>query len=117
MIWGDDVDPALRPVLGVSLVSSMAASAIWSFMAIWAVEELGAKRELPFAPSLAPCSRVSAASVAFGLLGDSPDSAASRKTRDTMIAPTTALGGTERRWLPVRTRRSKGAALRRNRVR
>jgi MFS family permease len=49
MIWGDDVDPALRPVLGVSLVSSMAASAIWSFMAIWAVGELGAQRELPFA--------------------------------------------------------------------
>ena len=49
MIWGDDVDAALRPVLGVSLVSSMAGSAVWSFIAIWAVEELGAKRELPFA--------------------------------------------------------------------
>jgi MFS family permease len=48
LIWGDDVDPALRPVLGVSLVSSAAGSAMWSFMAIWAIEELDAKRELPF---------------------------------------------------------------------
>lgn len=49
LIWGADVPPALRPVLGVSLASSAAGSAMWSFMAIWAVEELDAKRELPFA--------------------------------------------------------------------
>ena len=49
LIWGDDVPSALRPVLGVSFVTAAAASAMWSFMAIWAVEELGAKRELPFA--------------------------------------------------------------------
>jgi predicted MFS family arabinose efflux permease len=35
-------------VLGVTLASSAAGSALWSFMAIWAVEELGAKRELPY---------------------------------------------------------------------
>ena len=49
LIWGDDLDDALRPVLGVTLVGSAAASATWSFMAIWAIEELGAKAELPFA--------------------------------------------------------------------
>jgi MFS family permease len=49
MIWGDDVDRALRPVLGVTLVGTAAGSTLWSFMAIWAVEELGAKRELPYA--------------------------------------------------------------------
>jgi MFS family permease len=49
LIWGDQLDDALRPVLGVTLVSSAAGSATWSFMAIWAVEELGAKAELPFA--------------------------------------------------------------------
>ena len=43
LIWGDDVDPALRPVLGVTLVGTAAGSAMWSFMAIWAVDELGAK--------------------------------------------------------------------------
>ena len=48
LIWGDDVDPAIRPVLGVNLVSSLAGSAMWSFMAIWAIEELDAKQELPF---------------------------------------------------------------------
>ena len=40
LIWGDDVDVALRPVLGVSLVTSAASSAMWSFIAIWAIEEL-----------------------------------------------------------------------------
>ena len=49
LIWGDDLDRALRPVIGVTFVASAAASTMWSFMAIWAVEELGAKRELPFA--------------------------------------------------------------------
>ncbi len=49
LIWGDDLDDALRPVLGVTLVGSAAGSATWSFMAIWAIEELGAKAELPFA--------------------------------------------------------------------
>ena len=49
LIWGDDLDDALRPVLGVTLVSSAAGSATWSFMAIWAIEELDAKAELPFA--------------------------------------------------------------------
>ena len=37
LVWGDDLDDALRPVLGVTLVSSAAASATWSFMAIWAI--------------------------------------------------------------------------------
>ena len=49
LIWGDDLDHALRPVLGVTLVGSAAGSAMWSFMAIWAIEELDAKAELPFA--------------------------------------------------------------------
>ena len=49
LIWGDDVPTVLRPVLGVSFATAAAASAMWSFMAIWAVEELGAKSELPFA--------------------------------------------------------------------
>lgn len=49
LIWGDDLDDALRPVLGVTFVSTAAGSATWSFMAIWAIEELDAKAELPFA--------------------------------------------------------------------
>jgi MFS family permease len=49
LLWGDDLDDALRPVLGVTLVGSAAGSATWSFLAIWAVEELGAKTALPFA--------------------------------------------------------------------
>jgi predicted MFS family arabinose efflux permease len=43
LVWGEEVDPALRPVLAVTVVSSTAGSAMWSFLAIWAVEELGAK--------------------------------------------------------------------------
>jgi MFS family permease len=49
LVWGDDLDDALRPVLGVTLVASIAGSATWSFMAIWAIEELDVKEELPFA--------------------------------------------------------------------
>ena len=49
LVWGDDLDPALRPVVGVTLIGSAAGSAMWTFMSIWAVEELGAKAALPFA--------------------------------------------------------------------
>jgi MFS family permease len=42
LIWGADVDQALRPVLLVSLMGSVAGSSSWSFMGIWAVKELGA---------------------------------------------------------------------------
>ena len=49
LVWGDDLDEALRPVLVVTFAGSAAGSATWSFMAIWAIEELDAKAELPFA--------------------------------------------------------------------
>jgi predicted MFS family arabinose efflux permease len=42
LIWGDDVEPALRPLLVVGLAGSLAASSIWSFMGIWAVDRLDA---------------------------------------------------------------------------
>jgi predicted MFS family arabinose efflux permease len=42
LIWGADVEPALRPLLAVSFVGSAAFSAGWSFVGIWAIEELGA---------------------------------------------------------------------------
>ena len=44
LIWGSEVDPALRPVLAIALAGSVAGSTLWSFMGIWAVDELGAKR-------------------------------------------------------------------------
>jgi predicted MFS family arabinose efflux permease len=42
LVWGDEVDRALRPVLAVSLVESTSFSAAWSFVGIWAIEKLGA---------------------------------------------------------------------------
>jgi predicted MFS family arabinose efflux permease len=42
LIWGDDVDAALRPVLLVSVCGSLAFSAVWTFVGIWAIEGLGA---------------------------------------------------------------------------
>jgi hypothetical protein len=42
LVWGDDVERELRPVLAVGLVGSLAASAGWSFLGIWAIDELGA---------------------------------------------------------------------------
>ena len=44
LVWGSEVDRALRPVLAVSVAGSTAFSAGWSFVGIWAVEELGASK-------------------------------------------------------------------------
>jgi predicted MFS family arabinose efflux permease len=42
LVWGADVDRPLRPVLAVSLVSSIANSTVWTFVGIWAIKDLGA---------------------------------------------------------------------------
>ncbi len=42
LIWGDDVDRALRPVLAVSLVGSIAGASAYPFLGIWAIKELHA---------------------------------------------------------------------------
>ncbi len=42
LIWGGDIDPALRPVLATGIAGSIAGSTGWSFMGIWAITELGA---------------------------------------------------------------------------
>ncbi|MDF2753493.1 MAG: transporter [Gaiellaceae bacterium] len=42
LIWGDDVERALRPILIVGFAGSLAGSAAWTFIGIWAVDELDA---------------------------------------------------------------------------
>ncbi len=42
LIFGAEIEPALRPVLLVTLVASLAGSSTWNFMGIWAVKDLGA---------------------------------------------------------------------------
>lgn len=42
LVWGGDVEPALRPVLAVGLIGSTCFSAGWIFAGIWAIQELGA---------------------------------------------------------------------------
>ena len=42
LVWGGDVDRALRPVLAVSLAGSIAGSSAYPFMGIWAIKELHA---------------------------------------------------------------------------
>ena len=42
LVWGGDVDPALRPVLAVGLFGSIAGSSAYPFMGIWAIKHLGA---------------------------------------------------------------------------
>jgi MFS family permease len=42
LVWGGDVDRALRPVLAVSLVGSIAGSSAYPFLGIWAIRHLGA---------------------------------------------------------------------------
>lgn len=41
-VAGGDVDPPLRPVVIVTFAVAFATSGFWSFMAIWAIDELGA---------------------------------------------------------------------------
>jgi predicted MFS family arabinose efflux permease len=42
LVWGGDVDRALRPVLAVGLVSSVAGSSVFPFLGIWALRRLHA---------------------------------------------------------------------------
>jgi predicted MFS family arabinose efflux permease len=42
LIWGDQLDPELRPLVVQGLTSSLAASAGWSFVGIWALKRLHA---------------------------------------------------------------------------
>jgi MFS family permease len=42
LVWGDEVEPELRPLIAVGLAGSLAASSVWAFMGIWAIDELGA---------------------------------------------------------------------------
>src|SRR6185312_13905189 len=49
LLLGGDVEPALRPLAVVTFACSIAGSGFWSFMAIWAIRELGASsRQLAF---------------------------------------------------------------------
>ena len=42
LVWGDEVEPPLRPLLLVSVAGTMAGSAAWTYLGIWAIRELGA---------------------------------------------------------------------------
>ena len=42
LVWGGEVDRALRPVLAVALAGSVANSSLFTFMGIWAIRELDA---------------------------------------------------------------------------
>lgn len=42
LVWGGEVDRALRPVLAVALAGSIAGSSLFTFMGIWAIRELDA---------------------------------------------------------------------------
>lgn len=42
LIWGDDVERSLRPLLIVGFAGSLAGSACWTFVGIWAIDRLDA---------------------------------------------------------------------------
>jgi predicted MFS family arabinose efflux permease len=42
LVWGGDVDRALRPVLAVGLIGSIAGASSYPFLGIWAIKELHA---------------------------------------------------------------------------
>ena len=70
LVWGDDVERELRPVLAVGLVGSLAASAGWSFLGIWAIDELGASGKQLGAGFLAGAIVAAAAGYAGGHVSD-----------------------------------------------
>ena len=41
LIWGDDVELELRPLLAVGFAGSLGGSCLWSFVGIWAIDQLG----------------------------------------------------------------------------
>jgi predicted MFS family arabinose efflux permease len=45
LVFGDDVDPALRPILALGTVGSLANSAVWTYVGVWALDELGASQK------------------------------------------------------------------------
>jgi predicted MFS family arabinose efflux permease len=48
LAFGEDVEPELRPVLAVTFAGTLAGSALWTYMGIWAVSGLHEKALLPF---------------------------------------------------------------------
>jgi predicted MFS family arabinose efflux permease len=44
LVWGTEVDRALRPVLAVQLAGSLAAGCIFPFLGIWAIKQLQASQ-------------------------------------------------------------------------
>jgi predicted MFS family arabinose efflux permease len=42
LVWGDDVPRPLRPVLAVQFCGSVAMSALWTYIGIWAIQRLEA---------------------------------------------------------------------------
>lgn len=44
LIWGTDFDPEIRPLLAVGFVETVAGSALFVFLGIWALEHLGASQ-------------------------------------------------------------------------
>src|SRR5437899_8501767 len=45
LIWGDDIDRALRPLLAVSLTGSIAGSTMFTYLGIWAIKGLHASQQ------------------------------------------------------------------------
>jgi predicted MFS family arabinose efflux permease len=44
LLWGTDFDPALRPLLAAGFFETLAGSAAWPFLGVWALEHLGASQ-------------------------------------------------------------------------
>lgn len=44
LIWGDDADPAIRPLLAVDAAGALAGTMLFPFLGIWALDRLGASQ-------------------------------------------------------------------------
>jgi predicted MFS family arabinose efflux permease len=65
LVWGDDVDQAIHGLLAFSFAETLAFASLWTYMAIWAIDELGASNgQLGIALLL-----TAVASAVFGYVG------------------------------------------------
>jgi predicted MFS family arabinose efflux permease len=70
LVWGGDVDRALRPVLAIQLAGSLAWSTAFPFLGIWAITHLGASQSTLGTAMLVGAVLAAASGYAGGHLSD-----------------------------------------------
>jgi predicted MFS family arabinose efflux permease len=71
LLWGDDVDPALRTMLVASLTATIASSSVYPFIGIWLIKDVHSRESLVGLAYLIGAVLAGGASFTAGHLSDS----------------------------------------------